>query len=84
MPHPQLGAAWRTFLGVRALSNPEKFVSGQFANAKVENAKANKARPPGRASFRATASVARRLPPLPRFAPPKQLQASAGPAAAVS
>ena len=28
-----VGAAWRTFLGVRALSNPNGFVEGQFGKA---------------------------------------------------
>ena len=41
---PQLGAAWRIFLGGRTLLNPSKAVSGQFADAKTENAKANNVR----------------------------------------
>ena len=41
---PQLGAAWRTVLGVRALANPEKFVAGQFSGTKTENGTANKVR----------------------------------------
>ena len=65
----QLGAAWRTFLGVRALSNPAKFVSGQFTDAKVENAKANKARAPPRC---AGIGLAARANLIPVFSPARR------------
>jgi hypothetical protein len=69
---PQLGAAWRTVLGVRALSNPEKFVKGQFADAKVENAKANKARAPPRCAGIGLAARANLIPVFSRSPPHTQ------------
>ena len=75
---PQLGAAWRTVLGVRALANPEKFVAGQFSGTKTENGTANKVRSCRRASaqerrtwvfdLELLRTAARRAAPLPAAA----------------